>query len=316
MATTSLVLVDNGYGTLGSALATGDTTLTFTAGHGARFPAVASGQMLSCCILNANNVLEEVQVTLHTAGADTATMVRGANGTTAKAWNAGDRVEARVSSDVLKRLQVEAMKEITIATADAGATYTGSISPTGYGLVSGLVYAFKLTTTNSVVAPTINLSSLGAVTVKLDGGGALLVGSMPLNGLYKYDGTNFILLNPVPVTGTFTATLTGMTGSVTGTAAYSINSNVVTLFLPIMTGTSNTTAMTATGAPAAIFPTTAHLGFPCVMEDNTTVSGGAGRADVGTNGVVTFYTNLAAGGFTNSGTKGLPTGMTITYNLN
>src|SRR5713226_5986603 len=106
--TTSAVLVDNGYGTIGLALATGDTALTFTTGHGSRFPAVASGQVLMCCILNANNVIEEIAITLHTAGSDSATMVRGQNGTTAKAWNAGDRIEARLSSEVLKRLQVEA----------------------------------------------------------------------------------------------------------------------------------------------------------------------------------------------------------------
>lgn len=193
--TTSAVLVDNGYGTIGAALATGTTTLTFTTGHGARFPAVASGQVLMCCILNSNNILEEVAITLHAAGADSATMVRGQNGTTAKAWNAGDRIEARISSEVLKRLQAEAMKEIVLSTADNGATYTGSINPTGYGLVSGLVYTLTAAISNSGATPTINLSALGAVTVVLDGGAALVAGQMPKHGLYKYDGTNFILMN-------------------------------------------------------------------------------------------------------------------------
>lgn len=229
--TASAVLVDNGYGTLGGALSTSDTTLTFTTGHGARFPAVASGQVLMCCILNSNNVLEEVAVTLHTAGADTATMVRGQNSTTAKAWNAGDRIEARVSSEVLKRQQSEAMKEVVLSTADSGATYTGSISPTAYGLVSGLVYALTAATSNSGTAPTINLSSLGAVTVKLDGGSALTAGQMPKHGLYKYDGTNFLLMNAAQVgaigfvfDGGGSALTTGVKGDLLIPFACTINS--------------------------------------------------------------------------------------------
>jgi hypothetical protein len=238
----SIIIADNAFGTLGIAHSTSDTTLTFTTGHGARFPTVASGQVLSCCILNSNNVLEEVQVTLHTAGADTATMVRAANGSTAKAWSAGDRIEARLSSDVLKRLQQEALKEITITTADAGATYTGSISPTCYGLVTGLVYLLTLTTSNSGTTPTVNLSSLGAVTVVLDGSVAVSAGQMPLSGLYKYDGTNFVLLNPLSTSAPLTAV--AGTNTITGTAtiprsAYGVGQTF--RFIPANSNTGATT---------------------------------------------------------------------------
>ena len=50
----------------------------------------------------------------------------------------------------------------------------------------------------SISACDAALVSLGAVTVVLDGGGALAASQMPVNGLYAYDGTNFILLNPTP----------------------------------------------------------------------------------------------------------------------
>jgi hypothetical protein len=56
-------------------------------------------------------------------------------------------------------------------------------------------------------------------------------------------------------TGTFIGTLTGMTGVTTGTITYSINGKVVTLF-GSFSGTSNTTAMTMTGLPAALQPAT------------------------------------------------------------
>lgn len=95
------VLADNAYGTISSALSAVDTTLPFTSGHGARFPVVASPNVMYCVILNSGNVLEEIKITAHTSGSDSATIVRGVGGTTAKTWSAGDRIEARVSSAVL-----------------------------------------------------------------------------------------------------------------------------------------------------------------------------------------------------------------------
>ena len=191
----SILLADNAFGTIASGLTVSDTTLTFTTGHGARFPVVAAGQVLYLTLLNSTNVLEIVKVTAHASGADTATMVRAANGTAAKTWSAGDRVEARWTSEVLRRLQDEAMRKTVLSTADSGATYTGSMDFVHYGYVTGLIYHLTAATTNSGAGPTISLDSLGAVTVVLDGGGALAASQMPVNGLYAYDGTNFILLN-------------------------------------------------------------------------------------------------------------------------
>lgn len=296
----SIVLGDNCYGTIASGLAVGDTALAFTTGHGARFPTVATGQVLYCCILNANNVLEEVQITAHAAGSDSATMVRAVNGTTAKAWTAGDLIQARISSAVLKTLQIEAMKTITLSTADAGATYTGAMSITGLGYVTGMVYPLSASTTNAA-APTINLDSIGTVTVKLNGGTALTGGEMPVNGLYQYDGTNFILLNPQPVIGTFTATLTGCTTAPTYTIKYTKIGNTVTFRLVggLWTGTSNTTAKTLTGMPAALWPSeTIHL------LSETADNGGAFVVSVlfiTTAGVITFTTNPTGAAWTAAG---------------
>lgn len=110
----------------------------------------------------------------------------------------------------------------------------------------------------------------------------------------------------------FTASLTGCTTVPTVTATYSVTNGVVTVFYPPVTATSNTTALTLTGQPAAIQPVTAHGCFGAIVQDNGTNV--FGRADIGTNGVVTF--NVGVGSvFTGSGTKGVPGGITITYNL-
>ncbi len=200
----SIVLADNAYGTIASGLAVGDTALAFTSGHGARFPTVAAGQALYCCILNTSNILEEVIITAHSAGSDSATITRAAGNTSAKAWTAGDRIEARPSSEMLKRVAQEALLETLITTTDAGQSYLGTMSPAALGLISGKVYPLTLTVTNTGTAPAVNLNGLGAVTVKGDGGSALSPGFMPLKGLYGFDGTDFILMNPKAAQGTWT----------------------------------------------------------------------------------------------------------------
>lgn len=122
--------------------------------------------------------------------------------------------------------------------------------------------------------------------------------------------------------GSFTGTLTGMTASTTGTVDYRIVANsagtgkLCTLYLAsTLTGTSNTTALTMTGLPAACTPVGAvRLGTVIVDSGNNndamlTISAAATT--------ITFYTdaNLDAAGFTASGTKGLGGGWTVTYLL-
>ena len=100
-AVLSVLFSDNSYGTISTSLAVGDTALNFTTGHGARFPVVAAGQVLYCTMVDPTNVIEEIQITAHSASADTATIVRAQGGTAAKAWSAGARIEARVSATSL-----------------------------------------------------------------------------------------------------------------------------------------------------------------------------------------------------------------------
>ena len=114
-------------------------------------------------------------------------------------------------------------------------------------------------------------------------------------------------------TQTFTATLTGCTTSPTVSAVYSVTNNVVTLFVPAVTGTSNTTACTITGLPAAIIPATTHTMVPCVTEDN----GGTIISACDVSSVLTLRNGTGLSlVFTGSGTKGLPFAITITYSLN
>ena len=205
-------------------------------------------------------------------------------------------------------------------TADA---ITAAYSPVNASLPDGLILGFRASAANTTTTSTFKADSQTAHTITKVGGAALVAGDIPAalaECLVRYNlaNTRWELLNPAfgsGQQGTFTITLTGMTATITGTAAYSITNNVVTLFIPPLTGTSNTTSMTATGLPAAIQPTTAHSGFSAWLEDNTALFTNSQRVDI-SGGTVTFFIANSATGFTNSGTKGLPSGLTLTYNLN
>lgn len=108
--------------------------------------------------------------------------------------------------------------------------------------------------------------------------------------------------------GSYTGALTGCTTAPTAMIEYSVEGDIVTLELPALTATSNTTACTITVMPAAIRPVSAQTVFG-VTTDNG--SAGWSRITVGTDGVLTLGFGLASNTFTNSGTKGLQPGTVI-----
>lgn len=122
--------------------------------------------------------------------------------------------------------------------------------------------------------------------------------------------------------GSFTATLTGMSGATTGTVSYRITANAAgtgkrcMLYISSsISGTSNTTAMTMTGLPAACQPT----GFRspvCSLLDNSVDVIALAALSSG-SGTITFLidTPFSGTGFTNSGSKGLSVGWTMEYAL-
>lgn len=127
--------------------------------------------------------------------------------------------------------------------------------------------------------------------------------------------TAAVLVDVTPDTGTFTGTLTGMTGSVTGTCRWNRVGNIVQLFLPIMTGTSNTTALTMTGLPAVIQPARTQA-FPVAeIENNTILTGTFAGQVAAASGTVTFLINGNATGWTASGTKGFAIANVVTWTL-
>jgi hypothetical protein len=113
-------------------------------------------------------------------------------------------------------------------------------------------------------------------------------------------------------TGSFTATLTGCTTSPTGTISYvKIGKHVTLNMQASISGTSNTTAATLTGLPAAVTPVTRQL-IPIRIIDNGVIAWGL--AKINTDNTITLYADAAESAFTNSGTKAAAA-TTLVYSL-
>ncbi len=115
------------------------------------------------------------------------------------------------------------------------------------------------------------------------------------------DGTSSVVITGVDE-GSFTGTLTGCTTSPTGTLRYTRSGSMVTLYVPTINATSNTTACTITGLPASITPTTTQRAACNVTDSGAAVRG---TASVDSSGVITLSNGAIGAAFTNTGTKGV-----------
>jgi hypothetical protein len=105
------------------------------------------------------------------------------------------------------------------------------------------------------------------------------------------------------------ATLTGVSGSVTGSVTIRRSGTKVTLHFPsTISGTSTSTAMTLTGLGSLNF-SSGGVVLTRVIDNGTVV---LGTASIGTSSI-TFGVGAASGTFTGSGTKGIPAGTLIIF---
>lgn len=147
------------------------------------------------------------------------------------------------------------------------------------------------------------LATAGAIGVNSNLTDACRVSNCSFSGFAAANTVTGSTAPPLTSTqGTFTATMTGLTAVVTGTAYYHQIGNQVTLLIPSLTGTSNTTACTVTGLPSALWP--AHdQGVIRVSVINNSVALATGLVQLNTAGTLSAYPTDAFGGWTAAGTK-------------
>lgn len=93
------VYTNNAFSTLAGGITSGATSLSVGSGHGARFPTLSGGDYTFITLTNTAGDVEIVKVTARSS--DTMTIERAQDGTTARAWSAGDRVELRITRALL-----------------------------------------------------------------------------------------------------------------------------------------------------------------------------------------------------------------------
>ena len=136
-----------------------------------------------------------------------------------------------------------------------------------------------------------------------------------------FANTQLVNINEVGITGqktgyqsgSFTATLVGCTTSPTATVSYSVVGGLVTINIPTLQATSNSTSCSLTGLPVAIQPQSQIVNTPLFIQDNGVYSIGQMQINPA-SGTITLQKNGVTAGWTASGSKGTWS-TTVTYLL-
>lgn len=160
---------NNASSLLSGSILVGATTLAVTAASGAEFPSTAGGDSFLFSIENAAGLIEICKCTARSGDTFT-TIVRGQEGTTARAWTAGDRVEQRVTAGFLDKVIVN----------DGTVPMTGALAMGGQAITgAGAIAATSLTASGNVVSSGAAVSaatSVGAGTT-VNAGTSVVVGT-------------------------------------------------------------------------------------------------------------------------------------------
>lgn len=127
----SVLFANNAASTLAAGITDSATNMTLASGEGAKFPSPSGGSYFMVTIVDDANNIEIVKCTARTT--DTLTVVRGQEGTTARAYSTGDKVELRVTAGALAALAVDPIPSGVILMWSGS---TGTI-PTGWLLCDG-----------------------------------------------------------------------------------------------------------------------------------------------------------------------------------
>ena len=195
---------------------------------------------------------------------------------------------------------------------------------------------FSVTGTRTITLPAVADAGDGfPVIIKNDGSGTVTVegtASELIDGntsftlvanewaLLTTDGSTWTAaVHNLPITGSFTAAITGGTGGAITTFLYEIWGNLCTLHNSTTSNvvTSTSTSLTLPSLPAAVRPTSKVI-VPTIVVDNGISGYNPGHARIGAAGtIITFGMGVPSSetGFTAAGTKGLPVGWSITYPL-
>lgn len=160
-----LLIANNATSTLAASATNVATTITVQTGDASLFPSPAAGEYFLATLIDASLNREIVKCTSRTGAA--LTVVRGQEGTTARAWNAGDRISAQMTAGAFGAIEnapaiADAVVKSTPANADK------------FGFWDSVTSKFRaLTWANIVSALWASPTFTGSVTLPGDPASAL-----------------------------------------------------------------------------------------------------------------------------------------------
>ena len=193
----------------------------------------------------------------------------------------------------------------------------------------GSIVYFLASNTNNSAANTININGLGVIPLVNVDGSVINVGQIQggqVASIMILGGKALLLSSGdyAPyIRGTVLLTFAGFVGTVTTTASYDIVGGVVTLSVPVVTGTSNSTSFTfATPGNSPLVGDSTWFSVPAAQDAGGNIFAQVGSTVQAMGGVQTFtlYKNGVSTGWTASGLKslgisGLGSRLTIVYRI-
>lgn len=193
----AVLYANNASSRLSASITNVATSFSVTSGTGALFPAITGGDVFYATLMDSSGNLEIVKVTARSS--DTFTVVRGQDGTTARAYAVNDIVELRITKAMLDDFKTDTR---TGYLPLAGGTVTGATTfSAAVSFSAGTVSAPAITTTGDPntgiffpAADTIAFAEGGAEVVRIDSSGNVGVGTnaatvkLDVNGPVKTRG--------------------------------------------------------------------------------------------------------------------------------
>ena len=165
------IFSNNASGTLASNYSSAATAITLTGGQGALFPAPGAGEWFMATITNAVNAIEIVRCT--SRAGDTMQVLRGQEGTAARALATGDKIENRLTAGALKDIKDQPadptlIPDLAIKTRMLDVQAVDSPQIKDRGILAGDIAQGQIT--NYEMAPGAALANLGYTPVQQGGG--------------------------------------------------------------------------------------------------------------------------------------------------
>lgn len=309
-----LLFANNATTTLAGSISSGSTTVNLAAGTGALFAHPAAGQyFVGTFIDQATGLVNEI-VTVTSISGDVASIVRGQEGTSARAWSAGD-----IFANYWTRDSAAAMVQVTQLQQQFGnyAVDSGSVNaltvsytpaPTSLAAILGSPIRVKILHTNTG-ATTISVNGLAATVITVPGGAGLVANQLLAGQVIElfYDGSSFQFPAGVQQSGYRNM----LVFSTPGTTSWTAPTGITRVFVQAVGGgggsSGNSTTLAGAGGGggeyrAGIIPVTPGVVYTIIVAAGG-AGGGSGASGSG-GGFSSFANNTTNFIIANGGSPG------------